>query len=121
MGETDAVHERAAGARPSDDDRLWAVLAHLLTIAVGFVAPLVAYLVQKGKRPFVERHAKESLNFQITMLLAYAVSIPLVCIGIGFVLLVAISVTNVVLVVLAGIAANDGKEHRYPFALRLVA
>ena len=53
-----------------DEERTWAMLAHLLTLVAGWLAPLVILLVFKGRGAYVENQAKESLNFQLTLLLA---------------------------------------------------
>lgn len=106
--------------RPTSDERQLAMLAHLLTFVGGFIAPLVILLVQQGKSAYVVRQAKESLNYQITSFLISLVGLATICIGVGFVILIAIGMLNVVLVILAAIATNRGDDHRYPFALRLI-
>lgn len=97
------------------------MLAHLLAIVGAWVAPLVIYLVFRADRPFVARHAKESLNFQITVLVAWIALLPTLCIGVGIVLLPALGIAALVFEVQAGLRANEGREHRYPFTLRFIA
>ena len=104
----------------TQDERQLAMLAHLLTLVGSFIAPLVILLLQQGKSEFVARQAKESLNFQITLMLGSLVGLATVCIGIGFVILIGIAIANLVLVILAAIAVNRGDDHRYPFVLRLI-
>jgi uncharacterized Tic20 family protein len=64
----------------SADEKLWGMLAHLLTllgyvVVVGeYIAPLVIYLVYKDRSRFVAFHALQALFFQ---LLALAVTIAL--------------------------------------------
>jgi uncharacterized Tic20 family protein len=53
----------------SEDDRTLGMLCHLLGIFTGFLGPLVLWLVKKDSSPYVEHHGRESLNFQITLLL----------------------------------------------------
>lgn len=113
--------DSAPTSSPSSDDRLMAMLAHLLAIPTGFVGPLILFFVLQDRSRFVVHHAKESLNFQITVLLAVLVAGLLLCVGIGFLFLIAIGVAALVFEILAAIAANSGTEYRYPVALRLVA
>ena len=54
----------------TDSDRILAILSHVLTLVAWIFAPLVIYLVKKDESPFVREHAKESLNFQLTLILA---------------------------------------------------
>jgi uncharacterized Tic20 family protein len=107
---------------PTSDDRLLGLLSHLLAIVpgVGILGPLVIYLVKRGQSPFVEENAKESLNFQITMILAFIISGILVVVWIGFILLAILGVVEVVLVIVETIKASENKIYRYPFNLRLI-
>ncbi len=112
-----------AGAQPplsDSDQRMWAMLAHLGGIILGFVAPLVIWLVHKERGRFVEEQSKEALNFQITLLIAVIVSWLLTFVLIGFVLLPLVGIAGLILMIMAGIAANKGEAYRYPFALRLI-
>lgn len=70
--------------------------------------------------PFVAEQAKESLNFQITVLLLGLLFLALALALIGFVLLWVLGLVNLVLVIIAAVQVSDGKPYRYPFCLRLV-
>lgn len=45
----------------TQDDRLWAMLAYLLTFVAPIIAPLVIFLVKKDSSRFVGFHALQSL------------------------------------------------------------
>ena len=102
---------------PTSDERTMAILSHVLTIVFPLVAPLVIYLVKKDESKYIEAHAKESLNFQITVML---VCIGLVVTVIGILLLWIVGIVALVLVIIATINASDGKLYRYPFSWRLI-
>jgi len=103
-------------------ERNWAMLAHLLGLVpipfVNVLGPLLVWLVKKDTSTFVDAHARESANFQITMLLAFFISVWLCVILIGFFFIVVVAITNLVLVLMAAIKAKKGESFRYPFALR---
>ena len=106
-----------------EDERTWAVLVHLLPLlSLGFLAPLVVWLVFRGRGPFLEHHAKESLNFQLTVLIAVAVGtlLSLVTFGVLAIVHVVAGVVWVVLEILAAVAASRWEWYRYPLTLRLV-
>lgn len=105
---------------PTSDERMWGMLAHLLTLVAPILAPLIVLLVHQEKSAFIVRQAKESLNFQITVMIAVIVLLPTICIGIGIVLLPVLGILDLVCVVLASIAVNGGQDYRYPLTLRLV-
>ena len=105
------------------DERTWAILVHLLPLlGVGLLAPLVVWLVFRGRGPFLEHPAKESLNLQLTVLIAVAVGtlLSVVLFGIPALLLVLAGVAWVVLEILAAVAASRWEWYRYPVTLRLV-
>jgi len=109
------------------ESRLWAMLAHL-TALCGFIGipfghilgPLVVWLVKKDQYPLVDDQGKESLNFQISMTIYGIVAGILTLVFIGFVLLGALIIADIVLVILASIEANKGVAYRYPLTIRLI-
>jgi uncharacterized protein len=107
---------------PTSDERTFAILSHILAIVpgIGIFGPLVIWLIKKDESPFVEANAKESLNFQLTMLIAYVVSWILVIVLIGVMLFFVIWVLNIVLVIVASVKTSENKIYRYPFNLRLI-
>ncbi|MDC7121048.1 DUF4870 domain-containing protein [Cellulomonas fimi] len=110
----------AAPLRP-DDEKTWAIVAHLLPlVGVGFIAPLVIWLVFRGRGPFLEHHAKESLNFQLTLLIAYVVGGILSVIGIGVLIILAVWVVQLVFGILAAVATSRWEWYRYPVNIRMV-
>ena len=68
----------------------------------------------------MEEHGKESLNFQISMLLYNIVAGLLCLILVGFVFLAILHVVNLILVIIASVKASEGTLYRYPFTLRLL-
>src|SRR5215510_683688 len=52
-----------------EDEKMWAIGAHLGPFLIGFIAPLVVWLMFKDRSAFLDRHGKESLNFQLTVLI----------------------------------------------------
>lgn len=102
---------------PTSDERTMAILSHILCLIVWLFAPLVIYLVKKDESQFVAAHAKESLNFQLTITL---VVIGLVITIIGIFLLWIVGIVSTVLVIIATIKASDNKLYRYPFTIRFI-
>ncbi len=107
------------------------MLAHALAIIAGFLAPLIIYLIANDK-PRAKESAKEALNFQITVAIAWVGAliigtlltlVPVIGWLFSIILWLAVFgiwVANVVFCILAAVAVNNGQDYRYPFALRLV-
>jgi uncharacterized protein len=113
------------GQLSPDQERLWAMLAHLLSFVaaylfLGFVAPLVVLLVFGPRSPYVRAHAVESLNFNLTWLLYAIVGVVLALLVIGFLILIALGIAYLVLVVIASVRANNGEFYRYPLTIRFI-
>jgi uncharacterized Tic20 family protein len=107
--------------QPSSEDKTLALLAHILTLFVGFLAPLIIWLVKKDESKFVADNAKESLNFQITIAIFYIIAFVAMFLLIGFLLLPAVWVINLIFVIIATIRANEGKVYRYPINFRFIS
>lgn len=153
--ETQATFERfpqtaAAQAAPNEHERHWAALAHLgaLLLALltgwmagvaGVIAAAAVYLLQASKSDFVADHARESINFNLSMFLyactaallgALLVGTTVLTLGIGAIvtlpagllLLLAAGVIAVMWLVCsirASVRAWHGERYRYPLTLRL--
>ncbi len=109
-----------------DEERKWALFAHIGTFSSMFVplgniiAPIVIWQMKKNESPFVVEQAKESLNFQITLMIYGLISFLLVFIIIGFFLIFALVIFGLIIVIVAGVKANAGEHYRYPITLRLI-
>jgi len=104
---------------PNSDERVLAILSHVLAIlpGVGILGPLVIYLVKKNDSPFVAANAKESLNFQLTIILLYII---LLITLIGVLLFWVVGILNIILVIVATIKASENRIYRYPISMRLI-
>ena len=102
---------------PTSDEKTMALLSHVLTLAVGFIAPLIIYLIKKDQSSFITHHAKESLNFQITV---FIIIFALIITVIGILLVWIVGILALVLVIMATVKASEGKLYKYPFSLRLI-
>jgi uncharacterized Tic20 family protein len=103
------------------DERTWSLLAHIGSIILGFLAPLIVMLVKGNESPTVRTHSVESLNFQITVLIAYVVSWILAFLLIGFLLVGLVWIVSLIFSIMGAMAASRGEPYKYPFALRLVS
>jgi uncharacterized Tic20 family protein len=128
--------EQAAPATSSKTNlALWVHLAPLIAAIVGiwltvalFLLWLPGLLIRNSatSTEFEKRHATESMNFQLTVLIfsAAAAVFSLATLGIGLLIVVpaaiAVSIAALIFMVLGAVAANDGREFRYPLSIRFV-
>ena len=111
----------------SSNVRTWTVLCHASALVGFFVpwaghilGPLIVWLAKRGDSPEIDEHGKESLNFQISMLIYNLIAGVLCLVLIGFVILGILHILNLVLVIIASIQASEGKLYRYPITIRLI-
>ncbi len=108
------------------EERTWGMLCHLISfcgyvIPLGnLIGPLVVWLIKKDEMSFVNDQGKESLNFQITMFIAFIISVILAFVLIGFLLMGVLIIYQIVVVIMATIKANDGVKYRYPYTIRFI-
>ena len=103
----------------SSDSRGWAVAAHLTPWIAGFLGPLIIWLA-KMDDPYVEDHARESLNFQISLFIYLMVSALLIIVLIGILLFFAFAILGLVTTIIGAIRASNGETYRYPLRIRFV-
>jgi uncharacterized Tic20 family protein len=127
------------------DGRTWGIFCHLgaLSIYLGvplgnILVPLIIWLLKKDDLPLVDEHGKQSLNFQISLMLfavitaifyvvvlmglylvtaAYFPRVALVFIPLLF---AAFLIVHLVFTITAAIKAGNGEVYRYPLAIRFI-
>ncbi len=104
----------------SADEKNIVVLTHMGGTIFSFIPALVVWLLKKDDSAYIADQAREALNFQITVLIAQIISSILIVILIGFVLMGIIWLANIILCIIAAVAASKGEHYRYPFTLRLI-
>jgi len=106
------------------DDRTMAFICHLVGGLLGFLIPLIVWLIKKDQSKFVNDQGKEALNFQLTLLighviLGFACCIPFVNI-LALLLHLGLRVLSVVFGIIGGLAAQKGEVYRYPLTFRMI-
>lgn len=119
MGQSQTMNEK--------DEKLWAMMGHLLSLtglftAIGYViGPLIPFLMKKGESPFVDEHSRETLNFSI---LTFIVVFASGTIGFAacFVWLITamMAILNLIFCIQGALAAKSGEAYRYPFNWRII-
>ncbi|GLB65175.1 hypothetical protein NCCP2495_30550 [Dietzia sp. NCCP-2495] len=116
----------------SSEDRTAAALAHAssliaMVISAGwlsFVGPLVAWLIYKGRSPFVRQAAAGSFNFNLTMWLVSIVGwiciITIIGIPLGLLLLAVSFLGQVIAHVIGTLRATRGEVMNYPLQIKIL-
>ena len=109
------------------EEKNMAVVCHVaafagLVIPFGNIAgPLVVWLLKRDEMPFVDDQGKESLNFQITMTIAFVIAALAILLLVGFLLLPVLGIYWLVAIIIAAVRTSEGKVYRYPFTFRFIS
>lgn len=123
--ETTPIPDETAALLTSEDKQ-WAMFCHLAailttyTVGMGFLGPLIIWLLKKDQSRFVDDQGKEALNFQLNILVLELICLPLICVVVGIFLLIALAIYSLVMSIIAGLNANSGQRYRYPLTLRVI-
>jgi len=127
--EPQAVQESPGSKEINKDARMWGMICHLaglgglipiVPIIGSVIGPLIVWQIKKDEFGFVADQGKEALNFQISILM-YAIVSGLLCFAcVGFVLLPAVYIFDLIFLLIAAVKANDGEHYRYPLTIRFI-
>jgi uncharacterized Tic20 family protein len=130
------IHTESQSASPSQSDRQWAAGAHagalllaLLTSwaagIAGAIAAFAVWMIVRDRSAFAADHAREALNFNVSMFIYAALSLLFLVftLGIGIIVLLplwlVLGLMWLVCSLIATFKAYDGAMYRYPLTIRL--
>jgi uncharacterized protein len=112
--------ESSALSIPStQEDRQMGLFCHLGGALLGFLVPLIIWLIKKDQSKFVDDQGKEALNFQITLLIGHVIGGATICFTFGLINM-AVWVLGLVFGIMGGMEANKGVVYRYPINIRMI-
>jgi uncharacterized protein len=127
MNETQPASPPPPPVSTSSEIRTWCVLCHasaLLGLFFHFfghlLGPLLVWLIKRDASPQIDANGKESLNFQISMLIYDVIAGILCLVLIGIPILIALWILNTVFVIIASVKTSEGQFYRYPFTIRFL-
>lgn len=112
----------------TEEDRIWAVVAHAslivaLLVSAGIltpVFPLILYYIKKDSSPFAAHAAKQAIGLSISILIVSLVMIVIGCLTLGFALIIIVplaailSIAYFVFIIIAMIQVSKGVPYQYP-------
>jgi len=120
----------------NQDTRTWAMWLHLsallglFTGGLGYIAPIVIWMIKKDDLPGVEPHGKAVLNALLTSLIysliggVLALLLVLVTFGIAALLLIPLGLLlaglSIAVPIIGGMKANNGILWHYPLSIRFI-
>lgn len=123
----------------SIQERNWGMFAHL-SIFLGFIipfgsiiAPFIIWQSKKQSFTFAAEHAKEALNFQISLWIYLILGIIIgivhvltngndgeLLIVLGILIFLLEMIYNIIITIIAALKASNGQFFRYPLSIRFI-
>ena len=110
----------------TQDEKTWGIIAHVSGIitglfGLGFLGPLIVWLLKKDQSRFVGYNAFQALIFQagllITIVILMIAGFLLICIFIGFLFIALgalMGLAGMIYSILGAVRAGEGKYFEYP-------
>ncbi len=98
-------------------------LSQLLNIILppaGIVVPIILWQIKKDEMPALDAHGKMVVNWLISSLIYFVVSLVLVIVLIGILGLIALGIMSMVFPIIGGIKANNGEFWEYPLTIKFL-
>jgi uncharacterized Tic20 family protein len=108
---------------------MWAMFCHLAGLCAlipivpvigGVLGPLVIWQLKKDVNPFIDEQGKEAVNFQISILMYFLISVFLCIVCVGAFLVAATIFVFFIFMLIAAVKANNGCHYRYPLTIRFI-
>lgn len=111
------------GRSPEEVNR--AAIAHASGLLGSFIFPLnlvlpLILLCLASSTPWVKSQARESLNFQISVVIWVIISAFACLLVVGFFMLFAVAICAFIFPIIGACKAGGGHDYRYPLTFRLV-
>ncbi len=105
----------------SQGDKALAILCHVsLFLGVGFLLPLIIFLVKRDDSPWLGAQAREVLNFHISLVIYGFICGVLIFFIIGFPMLILLGLFGAICSIIGAIRASEGALYHYPVTIRIV-
>ena len=110
----------------SETERNWAMLCHLSAFAGfffpfgGIIGPLICWLSKRDDSAWININGRNSLNFQLSILLYIVLLIPLCFIIIGIPLIFVLVTLKVICMIIGSVKAAKGELFRYPLVIPFI-
>lgn len=114
------------------EERNWAVATHLASfsgyIGIPFghiLGPLILWLMKKDSSSFLDEVGKETVNYNISIILwfvaAFVLFFTIIGIPLAILMVIFLSVMDIIVTIMAAVAASNGQQYRYPLTIRFIS
>jgi uncharacterized Tic20 family protein len=114
---------RTVGEGTTDGERTYATFQHLTLLTAGvfpLLAAIIMWRIRARESPFLDDHGRESVNFQISLLIYFVAGTILIPLIVGIPIIIGTIALGIVGMILGAMAGGRGEYFRYPATIRLL-
>ena len=93
-------------------------LSSIIVPGLGFVLPIVMWATNKDKNEEIDRRAKVTLNWMISLFIYSLVCVVLWIVLIGMLGFFVLVILNLIFAIVAAVKANNGELWVYPLSIQ---
>ncbi len=113
------IEEPDNNKRLHNENKLWLCLLHLSGIFILVFPPLIIWYLKKDKVEKINTHAKDVLNFQISMFIYLIIAGLLTLVLIGLPIAIFLGIFSIIVVLINTIKIIINKPYNYPLSLNI--
>ncbi|NER11509.1 hypothetical protein SAMN06265375_103126 [Muriicola jejuensis] len=109
------------------EDRQLLVVTHLtqlISYVIGFgglITPLIIWLTSRDRVEGMDEHGKAIVNFQLSLILYFILSIPaILLLGLGILGIIGVVILGFVMPIVNAVRANNGESPSYFMTIRFI-
>lgn len=95
-------------------------LFHLSGLFILILPPLLFWIIKRDHIPGINEHAKDILNFQISITIYLLISAIMVILIIGIPLLIFLGISSSIVIIINTVKVLRGDKYKYPFNLQII-
>jgi len=104
----------------NDDTKFWLLTLHLSSFISIPIIPLIIWAMKKDENPEIDRHGKDVINFQISMMIYLFASAILVFAIVGIVLLLLLGLYITTITIINSTKVVMEKDYKYYLVIRFI-
>ena len=95
-------------------------LFHLSGLFILIIPPILFWIIKRDDIPGINEHAKDILNFQISVTIYLLVSAVLLILIVGLPLLIFLGIFSSVVILINTLKVLRGDKYKYPFSINII-
>lgn len=86
----------------------------------GLVLPIVMWATNKEDSELVNEHGKNIINWMISLIIYFAIAIPLCFLFIGIPIVMLLAFFSILFPIIGTVKASNGQIYKYPLAIKFL-